>query len=126
MGSGGETPTTGQRPPVTEKAIQNHAHLGKQDSKAPDRECGCGRFHHSERMSIPWSVLHKAEIDHLGMELSEGQDRFPQPLPMHYLHLFQGSPGRTGRCFGGDYSLDWNPGLASVVKSGFLFTAGSS
>lgn len=111
----GETPTTKQLLPVTEKAIQSHAHLGEQDSKAPDRECGHGRFHHSKRVSMPWSVLHKAEIT--GMELSQGQDRFPQPLPIYYLHLFQGSPGRTGDCFGGDHSLDWNPGLASVVTS---------
>lgn len=47
MGGVGEPPTTKQLPPVTEKAIQSHAHLGEQDSKAPDRECGCGKFHHS-------------------------------------------------------------------------------
>lgn len=55
--------------------------------------------------------------DHLGMELSQGQDRFPQPLPIYYPHLLQGSPGRTGGCFGGDHSLDWNPGLDSVFTS---------
>lgn len=102
---------------MTEKAIQSHTHLDEQDSKAPDRECGCGRFHHSERVSIPWSVLHKAEIT-WGWNCPRAKIESLNHCQFTIFTYSRDPQEELGVVL--VETTDWNPGLVSVVKSRFF------